>query len=65
MMALYSEIMRFKEKKDKEEIIRKWFAILPININGDERWLEFVKVKGYYWLGNSGTWWWENLDFVE
>ena len=57
--------MKFKGKKDKEVITRKWFAILPININGDERWLEFVKVKGYYWLGNSGTWWWENLEFVE
>lgn len=65
MMALYTEIMKFKGKKDKEEIIRKWFAILPININGDGRWLEFVKVKGYYWLGSLGTWWWENLEFVE
>lgn len=57
--------MRFKGKKHNEQIIRTWFAIFPININGDKRWLEIVKVKGYYWLGNSGNWWWESLEFVE
>lgn len=57
--------MRFKGKKHNEEIIIKKFAIFPIDIEGDVRWLEFVKIKGYYWLGYSGNWWWENIEFVD
>jgi hypothetical protein len=56
--------MRFNTKKQDEVIIeRKWFAFLPININGETRWLEFVKVKGFYWLSCYG-WYWANIEFV-
>jgi hypothetical protein len=58
--------MRTKGKKDKEEVVRKWFAFLPVNINGDERWLETVTVKGYWWYGSySGNWWWTSIEFVD
>mgnify|MGYP003409008801 CR=1 FL=1 len=57
--------MRFKGKEERKEIIRSWFAFIPINIGGDKRWLEFVSVKGYWWLGASGTWWWENLEYID
>jgi hypothetical protein len=57
--------MRFDTKKQDEVIIvRKWFAFLPININGETRWLEVVKVKGFYWLSCYGDWYWENIEFV-
>ena len=58
--------MRFNSKKqDREIIVRKWFAIFPKKVNGQTRWLEVVKVKGYYWLGASGNWWWNNIEFVD
>jgi hypothetical protein len=59
--------MRFNSKKKNSVIIeRKWFAILPIQVNGETRWLEVVKVKGYYWHGApSNTWYWHSLDFVD
>jgi hypothetical protein len=50
---------------DKEIIIKK-FAFLPININGEVRWLEFVKIKGYYYVGqSSGLTRFKNLEFVK
>ena len=56
--------MRFKSKKKHNQIIlKKWFAIFPVKINEETRWLEFVKVRGYYWLTND--WRWVNLDFVD
>jgi hypothetical protein len=58
--------MRFNSKKKNNVIIeRKWFAILPIRINGETRWLEVVHVRGYYWLGASGNWWWKNIEFID
>jgi hypothetical protein len=59
--------MRFNSKKKDSVIIeRKWFAFFPITINGETRWLEIVKVRGYYWLGlSSGNWYWHSLDFVD
>jgi hypothetical protein len=53
--------MRFKGK----EITISWFAFIPVKIQGETRWLENVKVKGYWWLGASGTWYWENLEFID
>lgn len=54
-----------KERKSEEIIIRKTFAFFPIKIKGEKRWLEFVKIKGYWWKGASGNWWWESIDFVD
>ena len=50
--------MRFNSKKQHGIIIeRKWFAFLPITINGETRWLEFVKVRGYYYLSGFNDKW--------
>ena len=58
--------MRFRTKKSNIITIKKWFAFFPVEINGETRWLEFVKVRGYYWIGSfTGTWWWENIEFVD
>lgn len=58
--------MRFKSNKKSGIIItKKWFAFLPVYINGETRWLEFVKVRGYY-LHNELTnnWYWKNIEFL-
>jgi len=59
--------MRFKSKKiDKEIIVREWFAFFPIQIDRETRWLEFVKVRGYYWFSyDTCSWYWQNLEFVD
>jgi hypothetical protein len=59
--------MRFNSnKKDTVIIERKWFAFLPVYINGETRWLEFVKVRGYYYLnGFNDKWYWISMDFVD
>ena len=58
--------MRFRTKKNNSITIKKWFAFFPIEINGETRWLEFVKVKGYYHRqGYSGHWSWKNVAFVD
>jgi hypothetical protein len=59
--------MIFKsKKKDMQIIFKKYFAILPITINQETRWLEFVTIKGFYWRGPSETtWWWESIAFVD
>lgn len=65
--------MRFKINRDKpnesrkpyEKIIRKTFAFFPIIVKDEVRWLEFVKIKGYWWKGASGTWRWEPECFID
>jgi hypothetical protein len=58
--------MRFRTKKSNIITIKKWFAFFPVEINGETRWLEFVKVKGYYRQGvYSKKWWWSNIAFVD
>ena len=59
--------MRFKSKKQHGIIIeRKWFAFFPVSINGETRWLEFVKVRGYYYLNDLyDKWYWNSKDFVD
>ena len=58
--------MRFKSKKQHGIIIeRKWFAFFPVSINGETRWLEFVKVRGYYYLNGFDKWYWNSKGFVD
>jgi hypothetical protein len=41
-------------------------CFFPVEINQEIRWLEFVKVRGYYWLGGySNNWYWNSLEFVD
>jgi hypothetical protein len=40
--------------------------MFPVLMNGETRWLEVVKVRGYYRLGDlSNTWYWSSLNFVD
>jgi hypothetical protein len=58
--------MRYQiQKKPRQLIVRSWFAIFPVTIGTERRWLEKVNVEGYYWVGASGATWWVNERFVE
>jgi hypothetical protein len=62
--------MRFKTKRKirkipNQIITREYFAIFPVYVNHEWRWLERVKVEGYWWLGVSGTWYWEPQRFID
>ena len=47
--------MRWIEPKNGDIKIKKKFAILPIAIKGEARWLEWVTVKYRYWISEYGT----------
>ena len=58
--------MKFGKKiKYNDTVIKQFFAILPVTINGETRWLENVKIRGYYWKGTSGTIYWEKTSFED
>lgn len=43
--------MRWQEPKDGDVKIKKKFALFPIEINGENRWFEWVTVKYVYHNG--------------
>lgn len=43
--------MRWTEPEDREEKIERKFAILPVKIDGETRWLEWVTIKYVYHNG--------------
>lgn len=45
-------VNRNKIKPYEPYIIEK-FALFPICINGEYRWLERVKIQAHYWIGPS------------
>jgi hypothetical protein len=59
--------VRFKTKRKipNQIITREYFAIFPVYANCEWRWLERVKVEGYWWLGSSDTWYWEPERFID
>ena len=59
--------MRWKNKFSPYEpyVIEK-FAILPIRINNEYRWLERVKIQAHYWIGElSGKKYVEYDKFID
>jgi hypothetical protein len=55
-----------KKKIAHEIIIRRWFAFLPFEIDGEVRWLEYVNVEGYWFWGRiSGCWVWKDVRFID
>ena len=60
--------MRFIRSKYKphETHVIKRFALFPITIGMETRWLETVYIKAYYWIGPvSNKTYWEYEEFVE
>lgn len=56
---------KHKYMENERHVIRK-FALFPIRIGDEIRWLEFVNVVAYYWYGeNSGHKFWEYEKFVD
>ena len=47
--------MRWKYPKDGDQRIVTRFCVLPLSFNGTTYWLEFVKMKQFYW-GAMGEW---------
>lgn len=57
--------MRFGKKIEfNKKIIITGFALFPITINNETRWLENVKVEGQYHKGLNGVFW-ENHRFLD
>lgn len=54
------------ERKEYERHVIRKFAFFPIRIGSEVRWLEFVNVEAYYWIGKSSGWtYWEYVKFVD
>ncbi|MDU4953778.1 hypothetical protein HF846_04140 [Clostridium cadaveris] len=54
--------MRFRVPRNGDSRVKTKFAILPITINGDMRWLEKVKIRQYY---NEYYGKWKNDYFIK
>jgi hypothetical protein len=61
-IAYPNELQKKAQNRTKE--VRTWFAWLPVTINGEARWLEYVKVSGYWYIGASGNIRFMNVKFV-
>lgn len=64
-MKIYSK--NPKKLYDEYEVFTlEKFAWKPIRVKGEIRWLEKVKVRGYYWIGAfSGNTHWEWEEFID
>ncbi len=52
--------MRWTKPKEGKEKIKRKFAILPISIDGETRWLEWVTVRYVYYSGTIRKDWTTN-----
>lgn len=52
--------MRFYKPDYRDKRVKTWFAVLPVTIDRETRWLEKVTVEQYYLYGT-----WGNRCFVE
>ena len=54
------------ERKEYERHVIRKFAFFPIRIDNEIRWLEFVNIEAYYWLGRfTSNKYWEYERFVD
>jgi len=56
--------MRFNRYNLNQQRVRTWFAIFPVSIDGEIRWLERVYVL-QEWYAPRNRWGWYNQKFVE
>lgn len=64
-MKFYTKNPRKNHKAFESFVIEK-FAWKPICIGNEIRWLEKVKVRGYYWVGAvTGRIYWEWEEFID
>lgn len=48
-----------EKPNDLDTRIKTWFALFPVIIDNECRWLETVTVKQIYLLG------WDNIEFID
>jgi hypothetical protein len=54
-----------KKRESWKKVERRYFALFPVTIGDETRWLEMVTVRGHWWYGASGNWWWEYECFID
>ena len=58
--------MRWKLPQDDETRIVERFAVLPIRIRGEARWMERVRIlQEYIAPGHSLFYGWRNIKFID
>jgi hypothetical protein len=55
--------MRFIARKDREARVIRKFALVPITIRGETRWMEWVRIEQVWCQPREGMGWWENQWF--
>lgn len=57
---------KYKDKHKHMVVVeRTMFLYFPLRIGDEVRWLESVTIRGYWWYGASGTWYWESQMFID
>ncbi len=58
--------MRFGNYYLNQQKIVSYFALFPVTIEGETRWLEKVTIlKEWYKGGDFGEWCWTNIKFID
>lgn len=57
--------MRFSSYSINEQIVRKYFAILPIRINNETRWFETVEYVQECVFDEFFGWKWIKITFID
>jgi hypothetical protein len=56
--------MKFRYYRLNQQRTKTWFAIFPITIKGETRWLEKVTVL-QEWYAPDKQWGWYNIKFID
>lgn len=56
--------MKWKRPNSYSERIIIRFLFFPRTIQGETRWLEFARIKQYYWLPEHGPGWWTDKEWM-
>ena len=57
--------MRWNLKEEGDTKVRKFFALLPIVINNEARWLEWVRVRYRLHYNWAEGWSWRRERFID
>jgi len=62
--------MKWNTPRPNDTRIKSWFAIMPVTVRYDRRWLQFVSVQQewqYLYTNSYGDdiWVWKNMRFID
>jgi len=57
--------MRWKTGRAGETRIKTFFAWLPVEVNHEVRWLEYVTVEQEYTCGCEDSPYWKDIKFID